>query len=226
MVSLRLPLILLSLLAISFSCSAAPPPVYDTEGHELSADGSYYVLPASPGHGGGLTMAPRVLPCPLLVAQETDERRKGFPVRFTPWGGAAAPEDRTIRVSTDVRIRFNARDDLRAVHPIAISPRTGSRGPRPLLPGPLTGPTPTGRKNRSPLKNTALGKNWGPAGNCAKTWAFQGTARGRGWARASRLTSWSSRRPGQAHQSKRGEGKGGGSLMRCVVRWCLCSVYR
>ncbi|BAF15277.1 alpha-amylase/subtilisin inhibitor precursor [Oryza sativa Japonica Group] len=146
MVSLRLPLILLSLLAISFSCSAAPPPVYDTEGHELSADGSYYVLPASPGHGGGLTMAPRVLPCPLLVAQETDERRKGFPVRFTPWGGAAAPEDRTIRVSTDVRIRFNAATicvQSTEWH-VGDEPLTGARR---VVTGPLIGPSPSGREN-------------------------------------------------------------------------------
>uniref|UniRef100_A0A0E0KT10 Alpha-amylase/subtilisin inhibitor n=1 Tax=Oryza punctata TaxID=4537 RepID=A0A0E0KT10_ORYPU len=148
MVSLRLPLILLSLLATSlFSCSAAPPPVYDTDGHELSADKSYYVLPASPGHGGGLTMAPRVFPCPLFVAQETDERRKGFPVRFTPWGGAgAASSDRTIRVSTDVRIRFNAATicvQSTEWH-VGDEPLTGVRR---VVTGPVIGPSPSRREN-------------------------------------------------------------------------------
>ncbi|KAF0893449.1 hypothetical protein E2562_025246 [Oryza meyeriana var. granulata] len=145
MVSFRLPLILFSLLVISLSCSAAPPPpVYDTDGHELIADESYYVLPASPGHGGGLTMAPRVFPCPLLVAQETDERRKGFPVRFTPRGGGAP--DKTIRLSTDVRIRFNAVTicvQTTEWH-VGDEPLTGARR---VVTGPVIGPSPSGREN-------------------------------------------------------------------------------
>ncbi|XP_006653614.1 alpha-amylase/subtilisin inhibitor-like [Oryza brachyantha] len=151
MVSFRLPLILLvSLLGISLSCGAAlPPPVYDTDGHELSAAESYYVLPAIPGHGGGLTMAPRVFPCPLLVAQETDERRKGFTVRFTPWGGgaaAASPDKTTIRVSTDVRIRFNAATTCvqSTEWHIGDEPLTGVRR---VVTGPVIGPSPGGREN-------------------------------------------------------------------------------
>ncbi|KAL6652346.1 hypothetical protein ACP70R_011271 [Stipagrostis hirtigluma subsp. patula] len=102
--------LIVSLLAASLalSCGAAPPPVYDTDGHELSADADYYVLPATRGRGGGLTMARDVLSaCPLYVAQEADERRKGFPVRFTPQLGGGAG-DRTVRVSTDVRVHFAA----------------------------------------------------------------------------------------------------------------------
>jgi hypothetical protein len=51
---MSIDLILLSLLAISLSCSgAAPPSVYDTDGHELSSGASYYVLPAVRWRGGG-----------------------------------------------------------------------------------------------------------------------------------------------------------------------------
>ncbi|ONM15798.1 kunitz trypsin inhibitor 1 [Zea mays] len=108
-------LVLLSVLAISLSsCGAAAAlPVYDTDGHELSADADYYVLPAPPrgsgGGGGGLTMAPKGLhPCPLFVAQETDPLRKGFPVRFAPLQQDQGGSDRAVRVSSDVGVHFAA----------------------------------------------------------------------------------------------------------------------
>uniref|UniRef100_A0A0D9W7D2 Alpha-amylase/subtilisin inhibitor n=1 Tax=Leersia perrieri TaxID=77586 RepID=A0A0D9W7D2_9ORYZ len=150
MVRFRLPLVLLSLLAISLtSCSAnappLPPPVYDTDGHELIADKSYYVLPAVHSHGGGgLTLAPRVFPCPLLVAQETDEHRKGLPVRFTTRGGAS---DKTIRVSTDVRIRFDAATTCVQSNEwhVGDEPLTGKRR---VVTGPVIGPPiPSGRED-------------------------------------------------------------------------------
>ena len=73
-------LLSVALAAISlYRGAAAPSPVYDTDGQELSADADYYVLPAARG-GGGLTMAPNVFRCPLFVAQEADPLRRGFPV--------------------------------------------------------------------------------------------------------------------------------------------------
>ncbi|KAL5215650.1 hypothetical protein ABZP36_007051 [Zizania latifolia] len=146
------PILLLSILAVSLSCgrSAGPPPaVYDTDGHELSADATYYVLPAKPGHGGGLTMAPRGPPCPLLVAQETDERRKGTPVRFSPRGAGGSPSsttDRTIRVSTDVSIRFaTVTFCLQSTKwYIGDEPFTGKRL---VVTGPVISASPSGRED-------------------------------------------------------------------------------
>ncbi|KAG8082735.1 hypothetical protein GUJ93_ZPchr0014g47180 [Zizania palustris] len=148
-------LLLLSILAVSVSCgcSAGPPPaVYDTDGHELSADATYYVLPAKPGHGGGLTMAPRGPPCPLLVAQETDERRKGTPVRFSPRGGGSPPpsttdRNRAIRVSTDVSIRFVATVTFCLQSTkwyIGDEPFTGKRL---VVTGPVISASPSGRED-------------------------------------------------------------------------------
>ncbi|XP_062185487.1 alpha-amylase/subtilisin inhibitor-like [Phragmites australis] len=139
-------LLLLSLLAIFLSCNgAAPPPVYDTDGLELSADASYYVLPAVRGHGGGLTMAPHVLRCPLFVAQETNELRKGFPVRFTPeqqQGG-----DRTVRVSTDVRIHFAAVTTCVQTTEWHVSgDDEPTSGRQQVVTGPILAPSPGGRE--------------------------------------------------------------------------------
>jgi hypothetical protein len=104
-------LIVLSLLAISLSCSAAAsPPVYDTDGHELTSGASYYVLPAARGHGGGLAMSRHGVRCPLYVAQNADETSRGLPVRFTPLqqgSGARASSPTTVRVSSDVGIHFH-----------------------------------------------------------------------------------------------------------------------
>ncbi|CAD6260227.1 unnamed protein product [Miscanthus lutarioriparius] len=154
-------LVLLSVLAaISLSCGAAAAlPVYDTDGHELSADADYYVLPAprgSGGGGGGLTMAPNGLRCPLFVAQETDPLRKGFPVRFTPLpqqdqGGNA--NDRTVRVNSDVGVHFAAVTTCVQTTEWHVS--GDGDAPAPLLPsgrrrlvltGPARSPSPNGRE--------------------------------------------------------------------------------
>jgi hypothetical protein len=156
-------LVLLSVLAaISLSCGAAAAvlSVYDTDGHELSADADYYVLPAPRGSGngggggGGLTMAPNGLRCPLFVAQETDPLRKGFPVRFTPLpqqGGN--DDDRTVRVASDVRVHFAAVTTCVQTTEWHVS--GDGDAPAPLLPsgrrrlvltGPIRSPSPNGRE--------------------------------------------------------------------------------
>ena len=154
-------LVLVSVLAaISLSCGAAAaalPPVYDTDGHELSADADYYVLPVphGSGSGGGLTMAPNGLRCPLFVAQEADPLRKGFPVRFTP---LPQQGDRTVRVASDVGVHFAAvttcvqttewhvsgDGDALATAP-APAPVLSS-GRRLVLTGPVRSPSPNGRE--------------------------------------------------------------------------------
>ena len=82
----RRHILLLLLLSVAVAAvslhhgAAAPSPVYDTDGQELSADADYYVFPAAGRRGGGgLTMAPNVFRCPLFVAQEADPLRRGFP---------------------------------------------------------------------------------------------------------------------------------------------------
>ncbi|KAL6903463.1 hypothetical protein ACP4OV_004276 [Aristida adscensionis] len=140
-------LAVVSLLAFALSCSAAPPPVYDTDGHELSADAKYYVLPAAGGHGGGLTMARHTSECPLFVAQATDELRKGFPVRFTPLpeqqGGGGG--DRTVRVSTDVGIYFAAVTTCVQTTEWHV-PGGGEPRRRHVVTGPVRSRSPSGRE--------------------------------------------------------------------------------
>lgn len=149
-------LVLLSVLAISLSsCGAAAAlPVYDTDGHELSADADYYVLPAPPrgsGGGGGLTMAPKGLhPCPLFVAQETDPLRKGFPVRFAPLQQDQGGSDRAVRVSSDVGVHFAAATTCVQTTEWHVSgdgdgaaPRSGRRL---VLTGPVLSSSPNGRE--------------------------------------------------------------------------------
>ncbi|CAL5015829.1 unnamed protein product [Urochloa decumbens] len=144
-------LLLLSvLLAISLSRgAAAPSPVYDTEGHVLSADADYYVLPAphAPGAGagaGGLTLAPNVYQCPLFVAQEDDPLRPGFPVRFTPLHGHGG--DRTVRVSFDVAVHFAAATTCVQTTEWHVAEPFGSSGPRHVVTGPVQAPTAGGRE--------------------------------------------------------------------------------
>nr|CAD1844341.1 unnamed protein product [Ananas comosus var. bracteatus] len=98
-----LPLIL-SLFAIPVAHAALPEPVYDTDGHPLRRGESYYVLPVI--RGGGVTLAQRHRMCPLYVAQESQEVKMGLPVTFSPVDSAAAADD-TVRLSTDVNVRFD-----------------------------------------------------------------------------------------------------------------------
>ncbi|XP_074276433.1 miraculin-like [Silene latifolia] len=65
----------------------------------------YYILPSSPGHGGGLQISPRnrTSPCPLYVTQHNVEIYPGLPVWFLPTN----PKDTQITASTDYNILFN-----------------------------------------------------------------------------------------------------------------------
>ncbi|KAM0851102.1 hypothetical protein ACQ4PT_052652 [Festuca glaucescens] len=146
------PLFLLCILAIAtHSCSSAdslPPPVYDTDGHELRADTNYYVLPANSAHGGGLTMAPgHGRRCPLFVAQEPIGHGDGLPVRITLHGGAAS--DQIIRLSADVRIHFRAYTTCVQSTEWHIDSEL-LFGRRHVITGPVREPSPTGREKRVP----------------------------------------------------------------------------
>ncbi|OEL21755.1 Alpha-amylase/subtilisin inhibitor [Dichanthelium oligosanthes] len=148
----RLILLLLSaVLAVSLiqRGAAAPSPVYDTDGHELSADADYYVLPAARDSegGGGLTMAPNVFLCPLYVAQEADPLRRGFPVRLTPLHGHGG--DRTVRVSFDVGVHFAAATTCVQTTEWHVSGRGDKHFPsdrRHVVTGPVLAPTTGGRE--------------------------------------------------------------------------------
>ena len=140
-------LLSVALAAISlYRGAAAPSPVYDTDGQELSADADYYVLPAARG-GGGLTMAPNVFRCPLFVAQEADPFRKGFPVRLTPLHGHGG--DRTVRVSFDVGVHFAAVTTCVQTtewHVAGRGDEGGGGARRHVVTGPVLAPTAGGRE--------------------------------------------------------------------------------
>nr|CAD1844310.1 unnamed protein product [Ananas comosus var. bracteatus] len=104
MALLLLSLLSLFLFAVPAVRAAPPEPVYDTDGHPLRRGESYYVLPVI--RGGGLTLAQRHRMCPLYVAQESQEVKMGLPVTFSPVDSAAAADD-TVRLSTDVNVRFD-----------------------------------------------------------------------------------------------------------------------
>ncbi|CAD6262986.1 unnamed protein product [Miscanthus lutarioriparius] len=197
-------LVLLSVLAansLSSGAAAAALPVYDTEGHGLSADADYYVLPAPRGSGGGLTMAPNGLRCPLFVSQETDPLRKGFPVRFTPLpqkeqqqGGNG--DDRTVRVNSDVGVHFAAVTTCVQTTEWHVS--GGGDAPAPLLPsgrhrlvltGPVRSPSPNGREKvfrvekhgRGGYKLVWCGGAGGSTSSCQDLGVFRDDGDRRAW---------------------------------------------
>nr|P07596.2 RecName: Full=Alpha-amylase/subtilisin inhibitor; AltName: Full=BASI; Flags: Precursor [Hordeum vulgare]CAA34352.1 alpha-amylase/subtilisin inhibitor preprotein (AA -22 to 181) [Hordeum vulgare]prf//1604472A alpha amylase/subtilisin inhibitor [Hordeum vulgare subsp. vulgare] len=127
------------------SRAADPPPVHDTDGHELRADANYYVLSANRAHGGGLTMAPgHGRHCPLFVSQDPNGQHDGFPVRITPYG--VAPSDKIIRLSTDVRISFRAYTTCLQSTEWHIDSELAA-GRRHVITGPVKDPSPSGREN-------------------------------------------------------------------------------
>ncbi|MQL77012.1 hypothetical protein Taro_009423 [Colocasia esculenta] len=98
------PFLLLTFLFLSTFAAAASDPVLDTDGKKLTRGTEYYILPASAGNGGGLTLDSRNgTECPLYVAKESSEASPGFPVAFFPY-----THKRTVRVSTDANFVFSA----------------------------------------------------------------------------------------------------------------------
>ncbi|KAJ4759603.1 Kunitz-type trypsin inhibitor [Rhynchospora pubera] len=87
------------------SNAAASDLVYDTDGHPLHPGKQYYILPVIRGHGGGLTMMPHHNHlCPLYVAQENMEVKRGLPLIFRP----ANSKDKVVHLSSDLNIEFAA----------------------------------------------------------------------------------------------------------------------
>ncbi|XP_062217781.1 alpha-amylase/subtilisin inhibitor-like [Phragmites australis] len=98
--------LLLPLLTIFLPCIAgdATQLVYDTEGHELSSDSLYYILPVDRGTGGGIKVSPdKTESCKFFVVQSRSEAVTGIPVQFKPQNASAGA---AVRLSTDIRIRF------------------------------------------------------------------------------------------------------------------------
>ncbi|KAK1679280.1 hypothetical protein QYE76_040128 [Lolium multiflorum] len=77
--------------------------VYDADGKELRSDFGYYIFPANPSNGGGLTYVPSGLRCLNFVAQESGKALLGIPVSIKPRNASADP---SIRQSSDVFIEF------------------------------------------------------------------------------------------------------------------------
>ncbi|KAM7523513.1 hypothetical protein LguiA_013415 [Lonicera macranthoides] len=80
-------------------------PVRDTAGQDIVSGTSYYILPGRGGNGGGLILtSPRRQTCPRQIAQDPNEANHGLPLSFSPWN-----HERTVRVNTDINIKFNIR---------------------------------------------------------------------------------------------------------------------
>ncbi|KAF5799003.1 putative proteinase inhibitor I3, Kunitz legume, kunitz inhibitor STI-like superfamily [Helianthus annuus] len=102
MMKLLVTLILLSTLSLS-SCLFRQNPIRDTDGNILRSHTNYYILPATHGGGGGLTLARGSGQlCPLEVVQEVSQVRNGLPLNLIP-----ANKDGIIRESIDLNIKFN-----------------------------------------------------------------------------------------------------------------------
>ncbi|KNA03166.1 hypothetical protein SOVF_211800 [Spinacia oleracea] len=100
-----------SIIFLFFSLSlhtttAANPAVLDIDGHPLLSSSNYYILPVVRGRGGGLTVSPRNATelCPLNAAQDSREVEDGIPLELYP----VNPNDRTVYVSTDLNLVFDA----------------------------------------------------------------------------------------------------------------------
>ncbi|RLM78306.1 hypothetical protein C2845_PM12G21430 [Panicum miliaceum] len=108
---MKLPLV--PLLAVILSCSIgdATPLVYDTEGHELMSNSSYYILPVEEGGtGGGLKMSYEWKRCNFFVAQARGKAEDGVAVRITPPGASVYDpifNPVAVHLSTDVTITFD-----------------------------------------------------------------------------------------------------------------------
>ncbi|KAK9675897.1 hypothetical protein RND81_11G039600 [Saponaria officinalis] len=101
-ITLTFPIFLLPFLLYSTSKTT----ILDTTGRPLRHNSMYYILPSTPGHGGGLKMTPKnkTSPCPLYVSQHDHEIYPGLPVWFLPTNS----KDTQITASTDYNILFNA----------------------------------------------------------------------------------------------------------------------
>ncbi|KAL8241169.1 hypothetical protein R6Q59_014524 [Mikania micrantha] len=91
----------------TFTLSSGQSPILDTNHHPLVTCRSYYIVPATSGRGGGVTLSPTTLnqTCPLDVAQENNEQRNGLPLNFL----LAYPNRAgVIRDSVDLNIKFSS----------------------------------------------------------------------------------------------------------------------
>ncbi|RCV07461.1 hypothetical protein SETIT_1G246600v2 [Setaria italica] len=101
-------LLLIPLLAATLPCiiGDATQLVYDTDGHELISNSSYYVLPVERGVGGGLTKSYQWRRCNFLVLQMRNEAKVGMAVRIEPLN-ASISDPVAVHLSTNVKISFD-----------------------------------------------------------------------------------------------------------------------
>ncbi|XP_054779745.1 factor Xa inhibitor BuXI-like [Prosopis cineraria] len=75
---------LLALFLVFAFTSTQADLVLDTEGNPVGNGGSYYILPARQGNGGGMGVAATGKEsCPLTVVQTTSEQSNGLPTRLS-----------------------------------------------------------------------------------------------------------------------------------------------
>ncbi|XP_054781718.1 trypsin inhibitor DE5 alpha chain-like [Prosopis cineraria] len=91
---------LLALFLVFAFTSAKADLVLDTEGNPVRNGGSYYILPALMGNGGGVGLAATGgEPCPLTVVQTPSEQSNGLPTRLSsPY--------RIAHLPTNLRVEF------------------------------------------------------------------------------------------------------------------------
>ncbi|XP_052183835.1 kunitz trypsin inhibitor 5-like [Diospyros lotus] len=83
--------------------------VKDTDGHDLRKGVDYYILAATQGNGGGLTLGNTTYPngtrrCPPYVVQHPDEANHGLPVTFSPVNASLS----VVPLVTDFNAKFSA----------------------------------------------------------------------------------------------------------------------
>ena len=103
---MKTSLLAFSIIFLAFICKtiAAPEPVLDISGKQVTTGVKYYILPVIRGKGGGLAVAnhgENNQTCPLYVVQEKLEVKNGEAVTFTPYNAKQG----VILTSTDLNIK-------------------------------------------------------------------------------------------------------------------------
>ncbi|CAH8359265.1 unnamed protein product [Eruca vesicaria subsp. sativa] len=96
---------LLALTAVLPITAYPGDPVLDINGDAILG-GSYYILPAISGTGGGglsFVSLPN-MQCPIFIGQETSEVNRGIPVKFSNWKSRVGfvPEAESLNIQMDV----------------------------------------------------------------------------------------------------------------------------
>ncbi|KAM3381397.1 kunitz trypsin inhibitor 5 [Capsicum galapagoense] len=99
-------LVLSCLLSLTLFQITKSEPVVDTNNEQVMPGSTYYILPATTGNGGGLTLAKGANgSCPLNVYQAQNSQSVGLPLRFLMVNSSAGL---VIDENEEVNIKFAA----------------------------------------------------------------------------------------------------------------------